>query len=182
MLSSSSKKSERAHAKMLQDPNFISLLDECERQAALDNPHPKMEKLLSILLTHFANAESPDNNEEPDPASESKVMIFVQYRQGVDEILRHLKPHRAMLKPSRFVGQSSDKKGEKGMSQKEQLDVSFLYFITLRLIDQIHRLFKGSSPENSIYLWQQLSVKKAWISVRLIESFAMRPRRTLYAW
>lgn len=117
------KGSEKNHRKMLQDPNFISLIDECEKQVALDPPHPKMEALLSILLSHFANAERSDNNEESDSATKSKVMVFVQYRQGVDEVLRHIKPHQEMLKASRFVGQSSDKKGEKGMSQKEQIEV-----------------------------------------------------------
>lgn len=105
---------------MPKDPNFVALMKECED--AQDMKHPKMEKLESILISHFGSLDE-DDGESPSSSGCSKVIIFVQYRQGVDEVLRHLKPHHPMLRPTRFVGQSSDKKGERGMKQSEQLEV-----------------------------------------------------------
>jgi Fanconi anemia group M protein len=75
--------------------------------------HPKMERLVNILLDHFANAEE-----------HSKVMVFSSYRTSVDEICRALAVHHPMIRCSEFVGQASGKTGTKGLKQAEQQQVN----------------------------------------------------------
>ncbi|XP_022090579.1 Fanconi anemia group M protein-like isoform X2 [Acanthaster planci] len=96
--------------------------------------HPKMAKLQEIVLEHFrrfsANKESPSSNgpstskHQPQPAAQStRVMIFAQYRDSVNEIAEMLNRHRPLLRCMGFVGQASTGKTSKGISQKEQLRV-----------------------------------------------------------
>ncbi|CAE6429485.1 unnamed protein product [Rhizoctonia solani] len=81
--------------------------------AARFPPHPKMEKLNEILVEHF---DIPD-------ANETRVMVFTNFRESVDEIVAHLNANESgKIKAHRFIGQAGGKGGDKGMSQKEQLD------------------------------------------------------------
>ncbi|KAJ1311629.1 hypothetical protein OPQ81_010105 [Rhizoctonia solani] len=75
-------------------------------------PHPKMEKLNEILVEHF---NAPD-------AHETRVMVFTNFRESVDEIVAHLNANEAgKIRAHRFIGQAGGRGGDKGMSQKEQL-------------------------------------------------------------
>ncbi|XP_038071924.1 uncharacterized protein LOC119740630 isoform X2 [Patiria miniata] len=97
--------------------------------------HPKMAKLQEIVLEHFrrfsANKESPSadrpstSKQHPQPAApqSTRVMIFAQYRDSVNEIAEMLNRHRPLLRCMGFVGQASTGKNSKGISQKEQLRV-----------------------------------------------------------
>ncbi|XP_053206455.1 Fanconi anemia group M protein homolog [Panonychus citri] len=71
--------------------------------------HPKLVKLQEIVLNHFATE-----------GSDTKVMVFTQFRASVEEITSLLRQH-SQLRPVQFVGQSSAKK--RGFSQKQQLEV-----------------------------------------------------------
>ncbi|KAG1228252.1 hypothetical protein G6F68_007512 [Rhizopus microsporus] len=75
--------------------------------------HPKMEKLLSILLSHFGNLEN---------GQASKVMIFSSFRSSVMDICRVLERHQPMVRATYFVGQATGKKG-KGLRQAEQQEI-----------------------------------------------------------
>jgi ATP-dependent DNA helicase MPH1 len=78
-------------------------------------PHPKMEKLNYILAEHF---NTPD-------ADETRVMVFTNFRESVDEIVAHLNAHESgKIRAHKFIGQAGGKGGEKGMRQKEQIAVS----------------------------------------------------------
>lgn len=77
-------------------------------------PHPKMVKLNDILTEHF---DSPD-------ADETRVMVFTNFRESVDEIVTHLNTIDPKIRAHRFIGQAGGKGGEKGMNQKEQIAVS----------------------------------------------------------
>ncbi|CAE6524443.1 unnamed protein product [Rhizoctonia solani] len=80
--------------------------------AAVFPPHPKMEKLNEILVEHF---NGPD-------AKETRVMVFTNFRESVDEIVAHLNANDAKkIRAHRFIGQAGGKGGDKGMTQKEQL-------------------------------------------------------------
>lgn len=59
---------------------------------------------------------------------ETRVMIFSQYRDSVNEITEILNRHRPLVKVMSFVGHSTGKT-TKGFSQKDQLRVNS--FITL---------------------------------------------------
>ncbi|KAJ8045988.1 Fanconi anemia group M protein [Holothuria leucospilota] len=91
--------------------------------------HPKMQKLQEIVIQHFRNHESNASSEEPSTSSsgrdlsDTRVMIFAQYRDSVQEIAAMLNCHSPLVRCMSFVGQSSAGKTTKGISQKEQLRV-----------------------------------------------------------
>lgn len=51
-------------------------------------------------------------------------MVFAQYRDCVEEITELLKKRRPLIRPMKFVGQTSSRGMTKGISQKEQLEAS----------------------------------------------------------
>lgn len=54
----------------------------------------------------------------------TRVMIFSQYRDSVQEIATMLQQHHPQVKVMSFIGQSSVGKATKGFTQKEQLKVN----------------------------------------------------------
>ncbi len=71
--------------------------------------HPKMEKLIEIV-NNILNKNKSENKE--------KIIIFAQYRDTVDKIVKTLELNGINAIP--FVGQSN--KDGKGMSQKKQVE------------------------------------------------------------
>ncbi|GAA5911256.1 hypothetical protein JCM8208_004309 [Rhodotorula glutinis] len=82
--------------------------------------HPKMEKLRSMCIDHFTNAQD-ERDEYTGERRETRVMIFCNFRAVVEEIVECLNTQRPLIKATPFVGQASSK-GSKGKSQKEQLE------------------------------------------------------------
>lgn len=76
--------------------------------------HPKIDKLVSILLKHFSDLP---------PGAASKAMIFSSYRSSVNEICKVLDRHQPIIRCSFFVGQADGRNGSKGLKQSEQQDV-----------------------------------------------------------
>ncbi len=74
--------------------------------------HPKYYALESLLIQEFENNPS------------SRVLVFVKLRDSVKNIDNKLKTSGSLVfKPTRFVGQATKSKDNKGMSQKRQLEV-----------------------------------------------------------
>lgn len=71
--------------------------------------HPKIPVLMSLLMDQFHN--SPN----------SRILIFCQFRDTVELIVKMINKSD-LVRAERFIGQQS-KGGEKGMSQKEQLEM-----------------------------------------------------------
>lgn len=116
--------------KIAKDPNFIATLNEIENQKKVKGTfptHPKMEKLRSLAIQHFAGAEMEEEAKARPgikPAeSTTKMIVFCTYRECVDEIVEMLNEQQPMIRPHRFIGQGTDKRGGKGVSQKLQLEV-----------------------------------------------------------
>ena len=112
--------------------------------------HPKMEKLLEIVLEHFkrfmrgrnllrflhvifhllslkCTFKSIDNFISSDQGvSErdvmTRIMIFATFRDSVNEITELLNRHRPLVRAMSFIGQSTGRT-TKGFTQKEQLKV-----------------------------------------------------------
>ncbi|GFR04332.1 fanconi anemia group M protein, partial [Trichonephila clavata] len=78
--------------------------------------HPKLEKLLEVVLKHFKNRNDA-------PVKDTRVMIFSQYRDSVQEITDMLNFYKPMIKPMSFIGQSTKTSTNAGFSQKQQLKV-----------------------------------------------------------
>ncbi|KAG4306264.1 hypothetical protein PORY_000252 [Pneumocystis oryctolagi] len=92
---------------------IISITDDLKSKPSFIG-HPKLDKLRSLVLNHFVNADS--KNEE------TRAMIFVEYRSSAEDIIGLLKEHYPLIKAQLFVGQSSSK-SSLGMSQKEQISI-----------------------------------------------------------
>jgi len=74
--------------------------------------HPKFYLLEKLLVQEFKNNPS------------SRVLVFVKLRDSVKNITNKLKLNgKNLIKPARFVGQSTKSKDDKGLSQKKQLEI-----------------------------------------------------------
>ncbi|XP_035213323.1 Fanconi anemia group M protein-like, partial [Stegodyphus dumicola] len=77
--------------------------------------HPKLEKLQEVVLNHFRSYK--------DSAQGTRVMVFSQYRDSVQEIVEMLNRHQPMIKAMSFIGQATKSLSNAGYSQKHQLKV-----------------------------------------------------------
>ncbi|KAK3180190.1 3'-5' DNA helicase [Lecanicillium sp. MT-2017a] len=73
--------------------------------------HPKLTALADNVLNHFM-----DKGE----SSATRVIVFSEYRDSAEDIVRALNIHRPLIKASVFVGQADGKRGE-GMKQAQQI-------------------------------------------------------------
>lgn len=127
-----------AQSNLQKDSTFQALIKEIETQKnrgfAL---HPKMEKLRVLLVQHFAQNmldknEGPVNGGQAAGAAEaSRVMVFVSFRECVDEVVDMLNKESPLIRSTRFIGQGTDKQGRKGIAQREQLEVRWLCLLEL---------------------------------------------------
>ena len=72
--------------------------------------HPKYAVLLHLLIDQL--------NKNPD----SRILVFVKLRDSIQHITSRLEKN-SLIKPSRFVGQATKSKKDKGMSQKKQQEI-----------------------------------------------------------
>ena len=87
--------------------------------------HPKLKKLEEVVLDHFktCSAQSVDGTARV----ETRVMIFSQYRESVQEIANLLGSHAPLVRAMSFVGHgTTGKSTSKGLTQREQLEVSYV--------------------------------------------------------
>ena len=83
--------------------------------------HPKLMKLKEIVLEHFTKFQDMDVANKKGVAT--RVMIFSQYRDSVNEIAALLAQHKPLVRVMSFIGQQSTGKSSRGLTQKEQLQV-----------------------------------------------------------
>jgi ERCC4-related helicase len=104
-------------------PAFRDVLKECGNLQATPGyvGHPKMEKLRSMCIQHFMDAE--EDLDEEGNKRETRVMVFCNYRAVVEEIVDCLNQQRPIIRATSFVGQGAAK-GVKGINQKDQIEVS----------------------------------------------------------
>jgi Fanconi anemia group M protein len=107
---------------------FMNLLSKTRQRVSLPgfSSHPKMEATEKIVLEHFNLCDQKSilkNEEDLVPLqSESKIMIFSNFRYSVEEIVEFLSKHSPRIRPVGFIGQASGK-SKAGLKQKEQLQV-----------------------------------------------------------
>jgi ATP-dependent DNA helicase MPH1 len=106
------------------DEHFTKLMNRL--QGWVNNPdfvgHPKLSYLKTVVLNHFMDAGEGQGIAAGRPPSDTRIMIFVHYRDSAEEVTRVLKRHEPMIRPHVFVGQTGAKASE-GMDQKTQLEV-----------------------------------------------------------
>lgn len=103
-------------------PEFIKMMDRL--QLWLSKPdfvgHPKITYLCDTILNHFLDA---GDGREGDVAqrSETRVIVFSEYRDSAEDIARTLNKHQPLIRASVFIGQQDSKRSE-GMNQAKQLE------------------------------------------------------------
>ncbi|KAI0932449.1 hypothetical protein AcW1_000425 [Taiwanofungus camphoratus] len=120
----------KAQNSLQKDTNFKALMNEMETQKTRGFAlHPKMEKLRVLLVQHFAKdmldreEALGDGGQVADAAGHSRAMVFVSFRECVDEVVEMLNQESPLIRAVRFIGQGTDKQGRKGIAQREQLEV-----------------------------------------------------------
>jgi ATP-dependent DNA helicase MPH1 len=108
------------------DPAFQALMDELRLQKSRGFAiHPKLEKLKTLVVQHFGQRLRDDGSSNADDRSDdTRAIVFVTFREAVDEIVSFLNQESPLLRATKFIGQGIDRKGIKGLAQREQLDVS----------------------------------------------------------
>ncbi|XP_072545967.1 Fanconi anemia group M protein isoform X2 [Salminus brasiliensis] len=89
--------------------------------------HPKLHKLDEVVLQHFSawseNSGSDPGSGDISEVVSTRVMIFSSFRESVQEIAEMLNRHQPLIRVMTFMGQASARKGVRGFTQKEQLEV-----------------------------------------------------------
>lgn len=99
---------------VIEDENFQDMMDTIDKWLKLDGfvGHPKLSYLCENLLNHFMDAGQ---------GSSTRAIVFSEYRDSAEEIVRTLNKHKPMINASIFVGQADSKRSE-GMKQKKQIE------------------------------------------------------------
>ncbi|KAH9075821.1 P-loop containing nucleoside triphosphate hydrolase protein [Lactarius deliciosus] len=108
------------------DPAFQTLVTELRLQKSNGFAvHPKLEMLKVLVMDHFGQRLRDENASDADVrvGEDTRAMVFVTFREAVDEIVDFLNQDSPLLRASKFIGQGIDKKGNKGLAQREQLDI-----------------------------------------------------------
>ena len=119
--------SEKKAPQITKDQKYKDLIRGLEmqkEQLSRFPPHPKMEKLKSLVLEHLLTRGSmgeDGRSSQPNPGT--RVMVFVSFRDCVEEVVEYLNCESPIIRATKFIGQSTDKGGRKGYAQREQLEV-----------------------------------------------------------
>ncbi|XP_065063159.1 Fanconi anemia group M protein homolog [Rhopilema esculentum] len=99
------------------------LLKSIPKPNSLFSSHPKLQKLEEIVVDHFEKSKEKEPIHSSQTPLNTRIMIFSQYRDSVQEITAVLSKHQPLVNVMSFVGQNGAGKGKKGLTQKEQLEV-----------------------------------------------------------
>lgn len=117
----------RSKGKVVSPRFSITGAPQVTHQQSFFYSHPKLNKLEEVVLEHFRKFEkqAPANltGSSKKPAVNTRVMIFSQYRESVQEISELLTRHSPLVRIMTFVGHGSGKSSSKGLTQKEQTEV-----------------------------------------------------------
>ncbi|KAF5382937.1 hypothetical protein D9757_006326 [Collybiopsis confluens] len=109
--------------KQTSDPLFLNIMNEFRTQNAQGfSIHPKMEKMRTLIIQHFGARMNEDGDPENGQGA-TKAMVFVTFRAAVEEIVEFLNTESPLIRATAFIGQGTDKRGKKGLAQREQLEV-----------------------------------------------------------
>ncbi|KAJ3111274.1 hypothetical protein HK100_002745 [Physocladia obscura] len=119
-------KQSKTRQNLVQSPDFKLLLSIARNIANSPNfvSHPKMTVLVENIVSHFRNHEAQCASNGGDASeNQTRVMVFSNLRESVEEIRDTLAKHHPLIRVVSFVGQGNGKKGAKGCTQKEQLEL-----------------------------------------------------------
>ena len=102
------------HTFLLKDPRMMEIKTLVD---GIIKEHPKILHLLQLIKDHHLSSM---NNVSNSPNSNSKILVFTQYRDTARHIVEVLEKND--IKTSRFVGQAK-RIGDEGMKQNEQVAI-----------------------------------------------------------
>ncbi|KAF4594675.1 ATP-dependent DNA helicase MPH1 [Ophiocordyceps camponoti-floridani] len=107
------EKGSKYRRQLIDHPSFQEMMSKISAWLKRDGfvGHPKLTALADRILNHFM-----DRGQE----SATRVIVFSEYRDSAEDIVRMLNKHRPLIKASVFVGQADGKRGE-GMKQTQQI-------------------------------------------------------------
>ncbi|EAU93305.2 DEAH family protein [Coprinopsis cinerea okayama7 len=130
------------------DPDFKAIMAKLDEIAAQGGAsHPKMEKLKDILINYFGSRMQDPDADNPENADRSCVIVFSSYRAVVEEIVKELDGHKPLIRAAAFVGQATDKKGRKGLTQKKQQAVQRFGRTGRKRSGEVHLLLAEAREE-----------------------------------
>ncbi|RDW77086.1 p-loop containing nucleoside triphosphate hydrolase-19 [Coleophoma cylindrospora] len=105
---------------VVDSPDFKKMMDHIQHWVSRDDfvGHPKMTYLCDTILNHFMDAGEGRLGADAPPSS-TRVIVFAEFRDSAEEIVRVLNRHGPMVRASVFVGQA-DSKRSAGMNQDAQ--------------------------------------------------------------
>lgn len=108
------EKGSKYKRQIIENSSFQEMMDKISGWFKTDGfvGHPKLTALADCVLNHFM-----DKGEE----SGTRVIVFSEYRDSAEDIVRMLNTHKPLVKATVFVGQADGKRGE-GMKQKQQIE------------------------------------------------------------
>lgn len=115
--SSVEEKGERASKykkQVTSHPSFKEMMDKVERWLRIPDfvGHPKLTELANTMLNHFMDAQGKTS---------TRAIVFSEYRDSAEEIVRALNIHKPLINATVFVGQAESKRSA-GMKQAEQIE------------------------------------------------------------
>ncbi|XP_072171762.1 Fanconi anemia group M protein homolog isoform X2 [Diadema setosum] len=123
LFSSTSTSDGHSHSHIEESSLGLSRKDKkSDREEDYATSHPKMTKLQEVVLDHFKKF-CAEPCASKTAGTNTRVMIFAQYRDCVQEITDMLNHHWPMIRCMSFIGQASAGKNTKGFTQKEQIRV-----------------------------------------------------------
>ncbi|KAI5920008.1 hypothetical protein F4810DRAFT_684339 [Camillea tinctor] len=100
-------------------PSFQEMMNKIASWSKKDDfiSHPKLTCLCDTVLNHFMDAGEGRENS----SSNTRIIVFSEYRDSAEEIVRILNTHKPLIRAAVFVGQADSKRSE-GMKQAEQIE------------------------------------------------------------
>ncbi|KAI1757217.1 hypothetical protein F4782DRAFT_481744 [Xylaria castorea] len=113
------QKGSKYKRQIVEDASFQDMMTKMDRWVRNDNfvGHPKLTHLSNTVLNHFMDA---GEGRESSASSNTRIIVFSEYRDSAEEIVRVLNRHQPLIKAAVFVGQADSKRSE-GMKQAEQI-------------------------------------------------------------
>ncbi|KAK0126423.1 3'-5' DNA helicase [Cadophora gregata] len=107
-------------SQITESPDFKKMMERIQLWLSKDDfvGHPKLTCLCESVLNHFLDAGAGRLGDDAPPSS-TRVIVFAEYRDSAEDIVRVLNRHGPMIRASVFVGQADSKRSE-GMNQIKQ--------------------------------------------------------------
>ncbi|KAI1433631.1 type III restriction enzyme [Xylaria sp. CBS 124048] len=113
------QKGSKLKQQIVKDASFQEMMSKIDRWVRNDGfvGHPKLTHLSDTVLNHFMDAGEGHGD---NVSSNTRIIVFSEYRDSAEEIVRVLNCHKPLIRAAVFVGQADSKRSE-GMKQTEQI-------------------------------------------------------------